>query len=95
MLLFATTKEQLQKSDFKHSTEKVGLKIHPGKKKILSNESSSRRKEMDFDNITVEVLTTEERAKYLGQMVTFQQQETTEIKNKKQPCMGDVLQIQT
>ena len=41
VLLFATTKEQLQKmmSEFKH---KVGLKIHPGKKtKILSNQSSS------------------------------------------------------
>ena len=33
VLLFATTQEQLQKMmcEFKHSTEKVGLKIHPGK----------------------------------------------------------------
>ena len=38
-LLFATSKEQLQKMlcDFKKSTEKVGLRIHPEKTKILSN----------------------------------------------------------
>ena len=57
LLLFATTKEQLQKMmcDFKHSTEKVGLKIHPGKTKILSNQSSNRRKEMVIDNIEVDI----------------------------------------
>ena len=47
--LFATSKEQLQKMmcDFKHSTEKVGLNIHPGKTKILGNQSSNRRKETE------------------------------------------------
>ena len=42
VLLFATSKEQLQKMmcDFKKSTEKVGLRIHPEKTKILSNQSS-------------------------------------------------------
>ena len=67
--------------DFKHSTEKVGLKIHPGKTKILSSQRSSTRKEMENDNIKVEMLTREESTKYLGQMVAFQQQKTTEIKN--------------
>ena len=39
VLLFVSTKEQLQKMlcDFKHCTEKVG---HPGKTKILSGHSS-------------------------------------------------------
>ena len=39
VLLFASSKEQLQKMlcDFKRSTEKVGLRIHPGKTEILSN----------------------------------------------------------
>ena len=39
VLLFESSKEQLQKklSDFKRSAEKVGLRIHPGKTKILSN----------------------------------------------------------
>ena len=48
--------------DFKHSIGKVGLKIQPGKTKIL--------------------VTKEESTKYLGQMVTFWQQETTEIKSR-------------
>ena len=44
LLLFATSKEHLQKKmyEFKESTEKVGLKIHPGKTKILRNQSSLR-----------------------------------------------------
>ena len=43
VLLFASTKEQLQKMmcDFKRSTGKVALKIHPGKTKILSSQSSN------------------------------------------------------
>ena len=56
VLLFASTKEQLQNMlcDFKHGTEKVGLKIHPGKTKILSSQSSNSRKEIEIDNIKVE-----------------------------------------
>ena len=43
LLLFATSKEQIQKMmyEFKESTEKVGPRIHPGKTKVLSNQSSS------------------------------------------------------
>ena len=37
---------------------------------------------MEIDNIKVEILTREESTKYLGQMVAFQQQETTSIKNR-------------
>ena len=43
--------------DFKRSTEKVGLRIHPRKTKILSNQSSNSRKEIEIDNIKVEILT--------------------------------------
>ena len=76
MLLFATSMEQLQKMmcEFKQSTEKLGLKIHPGKTKILSKQSSSRGKDMEMNNIKVGILTKEESTKYLGQIVTFQQQ---------------------
>ena len=75
VLLFATSMEQLHKMmrDFKQSTEKVGLKIHPEEMKILSNGSSSRRREMVIDNIKVDMLTKEESTKVLGRMVTFQQ----------------------
>ena len=56
--------------EFKKSTEKVGLRIHPRKTNILSNQSSDTRKEIEVDNIKVEIL------------ITFQQQETTEIRNR-------------
>ena len=63
VLMFATTKEQLQKMmcDFKHSTENVGLKIHPGKNE--DSQHSSSTKEMEIDNIKVEILTREESTK--------------------------------
>ena len=86
VLLFASFKEQLQRMlcEFK-STEKVGLRIHPEKTKILSNQSnlsSDTKKEMEVDDIKIEILTRGESVRYLDQMITFQQQETTEIKNR-------------
>ena len=84
MRFAASSKEQLQKMlcEFKRSTEKVGLRIHPRKTKILSNRSSDTRKEIEVDDIKVEILTRRESTKYLGQMMTFHQQETTEIRNR-------------
>ena len=87
VILFATSKEQLQKLmyEFKESTEKVGLRIHPGKTKVLSNQSSlcsDSTKEMQVDDIKIEILTRGESVRYLSQVITFQQQETTGIKNR-------------
>ena len=87
VLLFASSKEQLQKmlSEFNKSTEKVGLRIHPEKTKILSNQSnqsSDTKKKIEVDDIRVEILTRGESARYLGQTITFLQQETTEIRNR-------------
>ena len=84
VLFCASSKEQLHKMpcEFKQSTEKLGLIIHPGKTKILSNRSPNNRKEIETDNIKVEILTREESTTYLGQMIIFQQQETTEIRNR-------------
>ena len=60
----------------------MGPRIHPRKTKILSNQSSDIRKEIEVDNVKVEILTRGESARYLGQMITFQQQETTEMRNR-------------
>ena len=68
--------------EFKRSTENVRLRIHPGKTKIPSKQSSNIRREIEIDDIKVEILTRIESTKYLGQMITFQQQETTEIRNR-------------
>ena len=42
VMLFATSKEQIRKMlcEFKKGTEKAGLRIHPDKTKILSNQST-------------------------------------------------------
>ena len=87
VLLFATSKEQLQKmiDEFKESAEKVGLRVQPGKTKVLSNQSSISRdskKEMQIGDVKIEILTRSESVRYLCQLITFQHQETTEIKNR-------------
>ena len=63
-----------------------GSKYIQEKTKVLGNQNSSRRKEMEIDNIKVDILTNGESTKNLGQIVTFQQQETTEIKNRIRPA---------
>ena len=71
--------------EFKESTEKVGLRIHPGNTKVLSNQSSispDSKKEMQIGDVKVEKLTRSESVRYLGQLITFQHQETTEIKKR-------------
>ena len=42
--------------DFKRSTVRVGLKIHPNKTNILSNQGSNKRREVSVNNIKVEVV---------------------------------------
>ena len=85
--LFATSKEQIRKMlcEFKKVTEKVGLRIHPDKTKILSNQStinSDTKKQLEVDDMKIEILTRNESVKYLGQKISFYQQETTEIKSR-------------
>ena len=68
LLLFAS-KEQIQKMmyEFKESTEKVGPRIHPGKTKVLSNQSSScpdSKKEMQIGDVKFEILTRSESVRY-------------------------------
>ena len=84
MLLFSASLNKLKDMlcAFKRSTEKVGLEIHPSKTKILSNQKTRRQKEVTVDNINFEVLQKGESARYLGQKVTFPEQETAEIKNR-------------
>ena len=84
VLHFASSKEQLQKMlcKFKRITEKVRLRIHSRKTTILSKQSLNIRKEIEIDDIKVEILIRAESTKHLGHMITFQQQETTEIINR-------------
>ena len=87
VVLFATSKEQIRKMlcEFKKVTEKVGLRILPDKTKILSNQStitSDTKKHLEVDDMNIEILTRNESVKYLGQKISFYQQETIEIKRR-------------
>ena len=82
VLLFSTSLEKLREMlcEFKISTETVGLGTHPDKTKILSNQDKVKAKEITVDKI--EVLAKGDSARYLGQKITFEDQETEEIKNR-------------
>ena len=87
VILFATSKGQMQNMmcEFKEATKKVGLTIHPNKTKILSSESSMNpdtRRYMKIGDLDIEILTKSESVKYLGQRISFHQQETIEIKSR-------------
>ena len=87
VMLFATSKEQLRKMmyEFKKATEKVGLRIHLDKTKILSNQStinSNTKRYIEVGEMNIEILTRNESVKYLGQRISFHQQETLEIKSR-------------
>ena len=86
VMLFATSKKQIRNMmcEFKKATEKVGLRIHP-KTKILSNQSnmnSDTKRYIKVDEMSIEILTENESVKYLGQRISFHQQETLEIKSR-------------
>ena len=56
--------------EFKQSIEKVGLRIHPDKTKILSNQStinSDTKEQLEVDDMKIEILTSNESVKYLSQ----------------------------
>ena len=88
VLLFATSKEQLQKMlcDFLFGADKVGLRISSGKDENSQQPKQPKlghkKKEMHVDDINIEILTRSESVRCLGQMITFRQQETTEMRNR-------------
>ena len=84
VLLFSTSLGKLRDMlcDFKSSTEAVGLGIHPDKTKILSNQDREKAREITVDNIKIEILEKGYSARYLGQKITFEDQETAEVSNR-------------
>ena len=87
VMLFATSKEKIRNvmCEFKKATEKVGLRIHPDKTKILSNQSTinpDTKKHIEIGEMSIEILTRNESVKYLGQRISVHQQETLEIKSR-------------
>ena len=66
-------------ADFKKLPETQGLEIHPDKTQILTYEKTNRTDEVEIDAVHVEILLPEGKEKYLGQTITFVDQETTEV----------------
>ena len=82
VLLFATSKEQFQKMlcEFKKSTEKWTQ--DPPRKDESSQQPKLGHKKKLKSLTFVEISATGESGRYLGQQITFQHQETTEIRNR-------------
>ena len=100
VMKFPTSKEQIRNMmcEFKDVTEKVGLRIHPDKTKILSNQSNinyDTKRYIKIGEMSIEILTKSESMKYLGQRISFHQQETLKIKKQDQSSLDDISQIQT
>ena len=55
----------------------------------------TRKKQLEVDDMKIEILTRTESVKYLGQKILFYQQETTGNQEPYQGCMGDIPQVQT
>ena len=69
--------------------------MHPDATQVFSHQGSNKRKEVSIDNINVEVLPVKGCAKYLGQTITFEQQETTEMKSRVRAHWASIYQVQT
>ena len=100
VMLFATSKEQIRKMmcEFKKATEKVGLRIHPDKTKILSNQStinSDTKKHIEVDDMSIEILTRNESVKYFGSENLVLPTRDTRNQEPDQVGLGDLPQIQT
>ena len=87
VMLFETSKEQIRNMmcEFKKATEKVGLRIHPDKTKISATRATliqTQKRYIKVGEMSIEILTKNESVKYLGQRISFHQQETLEIKSR-------------
>ena len=84
VLMMANAVKQLKKmiEDFKKSTEAQGLEIHPSKNKILTNHKTNKLRVIEIDEMHVEILPHEGKAKCLEEVVTFVDKETTEVQHR-------------
>ena len=99
VLLFASSKEQLQRflCESKRSTEKVGLRIHPEKTKILSgqsNLSSDTEKEMEVDDIKNRNSDKRRKPEVLGPDDYVPATGDDRNQESNQGCLVDIPQVQ-
>ena len=83
--------------EFKESTEKVALRIHRGKTKVLSNQSSlspDSKKEMQIGDVKIEILTKSESVRYFRPADYILATGDDRNQESHQDSLGDVSQIQ-
>ena len=86
LLLIATSKSQVEAmlKDLRSQAGAVGLELHMGKTKILSNGigPATRRTEADIDGQKVEVLSPTDSTMYLGRALSLRNTHETEINHR-------------
>ena len=100
VMLFATSKEQRRNMmcEFKKATEKVGLRIHPDKTKILSNQSnmnSDTKRYIKVGEMSIEILTKKRKREIFGSENLVPPTRDTGNQEQDQSSLGDLPQIQT
>ena len=78
----------------KQSTEKVGLRIHPEKTKILSSQSSDTKKEMEVDDIKNRNTDERRKREILGPDDYVPATGDDQNQKSNQGCLGDISQVQ-
>ena len=69
-------------ADFQKSTEAPGLEIHRSETQILTNQKTNRLREIEIDEMHVEILPPEGKVRFLEQIITFVDQEATEVQHR-------------
>ena len=97
VLLFAFSKGQLQNccANSREVLKKVGLRNHPGKTKILSNQSSHTRTEIEVDHMESRNTDKRRKREMLGPDDYFPATGDDRNQKSNQGCLGDVSQVQT
>ena len=101
VLLFASSKEQPPKNVVRIQEKvlkKWDSRYMPGKDESSQqpeqHKSGLEKKEVQVGDVNIEILTRSESVRYLGQLITFQHQETIRNQKSYQDSLGDVSQIQ-
>ena len=87
LLLLASSREHLEEmlQDLATASKRVGLEIHMGKTKALSNIEDERREGLDYIEVSghkVDILKHGDSTKYLGMALSFESLHDTEIQHR-------------
>eukprot|EP00973_Karenia_brevis_P000238 33040-Karenia_brevis.AAC.1 len=81
ILLLATSRQQIQSmlTDLITAAQHVGLVIHSGKTKIMTNDSTCQHRSLKAENASVAILTGSDALDYLGRRLSMDELHDTEL----------------